>query len=644
MLRFIATLILFFSTAISAFFTVRFMMQQGASSEVDMALNMGIGLILCLAEVAFSMMIVTLYKARKYFAAVLFFVTSIPLIITSILASNLHLLDSRSKTEHQAMVNDAGYNSLLSLQGDYSNQITAIKSHPYYNEQNPVNKRRLDEQISEILVKKEEVSQRIANYDPSIMASGNGFQILGEWFGLSADQFKLRVFGAESILLEAVMLLCALYLSLTDGSSKESLNPTPPKAKKPIIPNFSMPKFTPPPGSFGPQRASDAVKAEAKKHNIPNIAEKMAATFNERAKEWNIPRNNNNIQQYKAPDLKHPLTFQLGHRYDDSDKGIYINLAESPHIVVAGGSGSGKSTLIKAITTQLIMKNPSKIKFLPVDLKKGATFFKFRNVPHLEKPLATNNYVAMKYLDYLLKEIDRRQDFLTANECEDIIEYSKEFGKLPFPFLVAIFEEIALLMQEDKKAADKLAKLTAIGRSAGVHAILCTQYPKAEVLNTRITANCLDRICFSMDKEAQSRVVLDEPGAERLQGSGHALFKHQRNLIEIQTPLYSKTEIQSVVDDAIQKWGKLDIPMDDGENIPSTNIIPFPGNIPIDNRNIPNIPPLNENIPENIPLENIPKVELVKQLYHQYGKRQTEIAGLLNIPQGTVSKLLRKDV
>lgn len=589
-------------------------MTQGASSQIDMNLNIGMGLILATAEVAFASIIVYLYGIGKYFFSILFLLTSGPLIITSIMASNLQLLDAQSKTQYQATVNDAGYKTLLQMQRNYQEQIQAIKNHPFYNEQNPVNKKRFDEQIANIMAKQEQVNYSIANYNPNVSESGKGFEIMATWFNLSTDQFKQDVFFSISVLLELVMLLSAMFLTIDTAPNGSGTTPRP-RHKKPFWRNlfskFKLPSIVSTGENIPPPRGANAL-------NTSEITANSAQ----------------NIPEYSTPKGDHPLNIQFGNYINNPSKPLVANLGSFPHLIVAGGSGSGKSTLIKAIVTQIIANDPNKVKFIPIDLKQGATLFRFKNVPNLEKPLAADNKTAMQYLDWLVVEVKRRQDFLTQHECEDVIEYSEEYGKMPFHYLVGIFEEIALLMQEDKKVADKLSVLTATGRSAGVHAILCTQYPKAEILPTKITANCLGRICFAMDKESQSRVVLDEPGAEKLQGQGHAIFKHKRHLLEIQTPLYSKTEIQSVVNKAIQEYGR---------NIPQSNIIPFPKNIPLQSTPDENIPISDGNIPdENIPDGgNISKIEFVKKLY-QEGKRQVEIAQILGVPQGTVSKLLKK--
>lgn len=611
MLRFSATLILTIAGVISATLTVRFMMMQGANSEMDMLLNIGMGLVLAIAEVVFAAILVHLYNINRYFLSVLFLFITGPLVVTSILASNLQLLDAQSKTEHRAMVNDSGYRALLEMQQNYSSQINSIKSHPFYNEHNPQNKKRFDEQISALLVRQEKVSQQIANFNPASLESGNGFHVMGEWLGMSANQFKQYVFFAASVLLEAVMLLCTLFLTVTSANTGKSISGGPSNRPRKgifrkLFSSFKLPSIVSPSA------------------NQPSGVRALNIQENNGGVNRNIPEYP--VQEY--PTLaNHPLNFKLGNYFQNKNKALSVNLGAFPHLIVAGGSGSGKSTLLKALVTQIVERDPSEVKFLPIDLKQGATLFRFKHVPHLERTMASNNETAIQHLNWLIDEIRRRQDFLTSHECEDIVEYSKEFGKLPFNYLVAIFEEIALLMQADKTVADKLATVTAVGRSAGVHAILCTQYPKAEILNTRITANCLGRICFAMDKESQSRVVLDETGAEKLNGEGHALFKHKRHLIEIQTPLYSKEEIQAVVDTAIEKYGR---------NIPQSNIIPFPKNIPDKHVNIP------ESLGnENIPDRNIPMVELAKRL-HQEGKKQVEIAKILGVPQGTVSKLLRK--
>lgn len=576
------------------------MMMQGASSEVDIIINIGMGLVLAIAEISFVAMLVHLYDIQRYFLSVLFLFVTIPLVVTSILASNLQLLDSQSKTEHRAIVNDAGYKALLEMQRNYSSQIEAIRSHPFYNDNNPVNKKQFDEQINGILAKQERVSNQIANYDPSSLELGNGFQVIGEFLGLSANQFKQHLFFAASFLSESVMLLCTLFLTVTMSKSTSSLG-TPPGSRKPnlfkrLFSSFKLPSIVKPSSPQGAVRAL-------------NIQE------NDKQLAKNIPEYS--MQEYPMP-KPHALNLNVGHYIAKPNENLIVNLAKFPHLIVAGLTGSGKSSFLKGLLTQLISQNsPKNIKILPIDLKSGATLFKFRDVPHLEKPLVSSKKEVLEYLDYLLAETKRRQEFLTEHSCEDVDEYCNEYGKLPFNFLVAIFEEVALLMSYGKDVAMKVAEVTATGRSAGVHAILCTQYPKASVLDTKITANCPARVCFQMENANQSRVVLDETGAEKLSGPGHAIFKHGVHRFEIKTPFYSKEQIRLIVTDAIIKQY--------GKNIPQSNIIPFP-------KNIPDSTESNENIPKN---------ELAKKWYGE-GMKQVEIAKRLGVPQGTVSKLLSK--
>lgn len=604
MLRFSATLILTLSILISATLTVRFMMMQGANSEIDTLLNIGMGLILAIAEVVFTAMLAYSYGIGQYFLSILFLFTTGPLVVASIVASNLQLLDSQSKTEHYAMVNDAGYNALLQMQKGYSEQINQIRSHPYYNENNPVNKKRFDEQISSILARQEAVSQQIANFNPTTLESGNGFQVMGEWLGMSANQFKQNVFFGASILLEAVMLLCTLFLTVTSSHTGKNHSTNGPSNRprkglfRKLFSSFKLPSIVQQPTS------------------LPNGA--RALNIQE-----NINKVGRNIPEYSVE--KSPLNFNVA---DD----LIVNLAKFPHIIIAGVTNSGKSNFLKGMISQLISQNsPEKLRILPVDLKEGATLFRFKDIPHFEKPLATSNADALKYLEWLEHETARRQKLLTAASCEDVVEYTKEYGKEPFPHLLAVFEEVAFLSDYDKSVRPRLSSVASKARSAAISLVLSTQYPRKDVLDSKITANCSGRFCFYLESVQQSLVVIGQKGAESLTGSGHGIFKHGGFLTEFRSPLWNKVAVQNVVDGVISNYGK---------NIPQSNIIPFPKNIHNNTLNI------QENIPEtentmNIPNENIQISELAKKLRNE-GKKQTEIGEILGIPQGTVSKLLRK--
>lgn len=592
MLRFSATLILTLSIAISATLTVRFMMMQGANSEIDMTLNVGMGLILAIAEVVFAAMMVYLYDCERYFLSILFLFTIAPLVLTSITASNLQLLDSQSKTEHHAMVNDTGYNALLQMQRSYSEQISEIKSHPFYNEHNPINKKRFDEQIDQILAKQETVSQQIANFNPATLESGNGFQVMGEWLGMSANQFKQNVFFITSILLEVVMLLCTIFLTVTTPHSGKNSSP-------------GGPSNRPRKGLFRKLFSS---------FKLPSIVQQPTSQPSG-ARALNIQENINS--EYSRRNADGQLAFKVS-----DDGNINASLDEFPHIIIAGRTGSGKSNFTRAMLLQLLNKNgPKQLQLIIIDLK-NAEFFMYESLPHLMKPILSTKEPnfrerAIEYLTFLENEVSRRQAILYDAGCRDYQSYLSKNKSAPYPYLLVIIEEISII-STNKQIQERLRNLTSLARSTGTSIVVTTQYPYARVIGTDITGNCGGKFCFKVETIAQSLTILGSRGAEILKGSGHGIFSNNGDRIEFQAPLVDDSYEETLM----EKYSK------------PSNIIPF-------HKNIQNIPDNSLNIQENIPDENIPLVERAKKL-RQEGKKQTEIGEILGIPQGTVSKLLRR--
>lgn len=606
-LRFSATITLVFCIVISSTLTVRFMMLQGATSEVDTAINITAGMILAIAEVLFSAIIVYLVHIDKYFLSVLFLIVNIPLICTSILASNLQLLNSQSKTENYAMANNDSYQTLVGMQRNYMNQIKEIKRHPYYNERNPRNKKYLDEQISLIMNKLEAVNNRVTNFQPNNLESGNGFQIIAEWFGVSTNTFKQYTFFSMSVLIEAIMLLCTVFLTETSVGHDAPLSGKPPSNKprkgffKRLFSSIKLPNIFSQPSSH-----SSVTKALNIQKNISATGGNIPEYSEDKYKEYSTKNNDN-------------LSFNV------SNDGLVANLKDFPHIVIAGVTNSGKSNFLKNIVLQLIAKNtPEELKIIAADLKDGSTFFRFKSIPHLEKPITTSASEALAYLAWLEAETSRRQKILVASDCEKYDEYIMEKKVAPFPYLLAIFEEVSTLSGYEKSVQGRLQELTSKSRSAGISIILSTQFPKAKILDSSITTNCSGKFCFKVGSVSQSLVVLGEKGAEKLKGGGHGIFGNGLS-IDFQAPLVEKEDELKILKFATEKYEK---------NTSKSNIIQFPTNIQ----------EVTRNIPEYSSDKNIPTTELIELVFRLYseGKKQTEIGSILGITQGNVSKLLKK--
>lgn len=620
-LQFAVILILIIANTISLALTIK-LVSSFASTGSDAVINIATGSVLAFAQIVFTAMLVFFYLTGRPFLSVIIFIMMIPLSIVSISSSWLQLLNSISKTDQRALKDDQAYKFLLEERDKYLSEISKLESHPFYNEKNPINKSRIDREIREINIQVNEINRKIIHFSSTNTEYSEGFRLVSNWLGMTTDEFKRAASMSLSILLDAISWICTIFLVISTEYSR---------GYKPKIAGSSPnPDGSSPPSPK--RRLSDKITGVVKS-SVATATTPRATSHTATANIQEEYSNDNLSPEYSTPISDNPLIVQLGINKETKTP-IITNIRDFPHVVIAGFTGSGKSSLIKAIITQLIQRSPSEVKILPIDLKQGSTFIRFKDVSHLERPLASNNQQAIQHLDYLIEETQKRQEFLTKHDCEDIEEYESEHdGVRPFHYLVAIFEEIAALMQEDKKAAEKLSKITSTARSAGVHCILCTQYPKDNVLSSSITTNCPVKICFSLDKAEQSRVVLGDNGAEKLQGKGHALLKVDRKLVNIKTIFYEKDKIKKIVSNSIAEYGrnilepvKPNIPLPDPRPA-QQNIIPFPNN--------------NNIQPQGELSSSSSLIEQAKALREQ-GLKQVEIGQRLGLNQGTVSKMLRR--
>lgn len=250
-----------------------------------------------------------------------------------------------------------------------------------------------------------------------------------------------------------------------------------------------------------------------------------------------------------------PLSFVLGK--DINGDIIFCNLDKMPHVLVAGSTGSGKSVCLNTMLLSMCYKSgPQDLRLILVD-PKMVEFSTYNGLPHLLIPeVITGKDMTINALEWAIKEMERRYSVFAKNHVVNINEYNKlEMVKSKreekMPFIVIVVDELADLMLEAKREIeDKIAKLAAKARAAGIHLVLATQRPSVDVITGTVKANLPSRIAFALTNYMDSKTVLDGGGAEKLLGKGDMLFKPQDKPEprRIQGAFVSNEEIAKVVE------------------------------------------------------------------------------------------------
>ncbi len=277
------------------------------------------------------------------------------------------------------------------------------------------------------------------------------------------------------------------------------------------------------------------------------------------------------------PEKTSPLVAWLGKGIDGN--AVWTDLAKMPHVLVAGTTGSGKSGCVNAILSSILMQaSPNEVRLVLVDPKQ-VELNHYENVPHLLTPVVTSPRLAANVLSNLIVEMESRYGIMGQARCRNLAELNRaraKAGEAPLPHILCVIDELAdLMMVAPAEVEDSIIRLAQKSRATGIHLVLATQRPSTDIITGTIKVNIPARIAFAVSSQTDSRVILDQGGAEALLGQGDMLFRGagSSKLQRVQGAFITEEEIARITG----HWAKQGTPEFEDELLETREEVPDEG-------------------------------------------------------------------